>query len=75
MNVAQKSLIALIRVYRLALSPWLGRQCRYLPTCSEYGMEAIQTHGAVKGGWLAAKRIARCRPGSSHGYDPVPPPE
>ena len=73
MNVAQKTLIALIRFYQLALSPWLGRQCRYLPTCSEYGKEAIETHGALKGGWLAIKRIGRCRPGCVHGYDPVPP--
>ena len=73
MNLAQKLLIGAIRVYQLALSPWLGRQCRYLPTCSEYGKEAIEKHGALKGGWLAAKRIGRCRPGCSHGYDPVPP--
>jgi putative membrane protein insertion efficiency factor len=73
MNLAQKSLIGAIHVYQLALSPWLGRQCRFLPTCSEYGCEAIATHGALKGGWLAARRIARCRPGGGHGYDPVPP--
>lgn len=72
MNVVQRGLIGLIRVYQLALSPWLGRQCRYLPTCSEYGKEAIEQHGAVKGVWLAAKRISRCRPGCAHGYDPVP---
>jgi putative membrane protein insertion efficiency factor len=58
-----KLLVGLIRVYQLALSPWLGRQCRYLPTCSEYGKEAIEKHGALKGSWLAAKRIGRCRPG------------
>jgi putative membrane protein insertion efficiency factor len=73
MNLAQKILIAAIRVYQLALSPWLGRQCRFLPTCSEYGKEAIEVHGALKGGWLAAKRIGRCHPGGVHGYDPVPP--
>ncbi len=73
MNRAQKLLIAAIRGYQLMLSPWLGRQCRYLPTCSEYGTEAIIKHGALKGGWLAVKRIARCRPGCAHGYDPVPP--
>ena len=65
MNLAQKLLIGAIRVYQLALSPWLGRQCRYLPTCSEYGKEAIEKHGAIKGSWLAAKRIGRCRPGCS----------
>lgn len=73
MNLAQKLLVAAIRGYQLTLSPWFGRQCRYLPTCSEYGTEAIAQHGALKGGWLAVKRIARCRPGCAHGYDPVPP--
>ena len=75
MNLAQKLLVGLIRGYQLVLSPWLGRQCRYLPTCSEYGKEAIEKHGATKGSWLAAKRIGRCRPGCDHGYDPVPPVE
>ncbi|MEW6118717.1 MAG: membrane protein insertion efficiency factor YidD [Pseudomonadota bacterium] len=75
MNLAQRALIGLIRVYQLAFSPWLGRQCRFLPTCSEYGKEAIEKHGAAKGAWLAAKRIGRCRPGCTHGYDPVPPVE
>jgi len=73
MNPLQRILVGAIRLYQLTLSPWLGRQCRYLPTCSEYGKEAIETHGALKGGWLAAKRIGRCRPGCDHGYDPVPP--
>jgi len=73
MNPLQRILVGAIRLYQLTLSPWLGRQCRYLPTCSEYGKEAIETHGALKGGWLAAKRMGRCRPGCDHGYDPVPP--
>jgi len=73
MNPAQRLLIGAIRFYQLALSPWLGRQCRFLPTCSEYGKEAIARHGALKGSWLAARRIGRCRPGGGHGYDPVPP--
>jgi putative membrane protein insertion efficiency factor len=73
MNLAQKSLILAIRGYQVMLSPWLGRQCRFLPTCSEYGKEAIEKHGAIKGSWLAARRIGRCRPGGPHGYDPVPP--
>lgn len=73
MNPAQRLLIGLIRVYKLFLSPWLGRQCRFLPTCSEYGVEAITRHGAARGAWLTAKRIGRCRPGCTHGYDPVPP--
>ena len=61
MNPAQKLLIGAIRVYQLALSPWLGRQCRYLPTCSEYGKEAIEKHGAWRGSWLAAKRLREGR--------------
>lgn len=73
MNPVQHSLIFLIRAYKLLLSPWLGRQCRFLPTCSEYGVEAITRHGAARGAWLTLKRIGRCRPGCAHGYDPVPP--
>ncbi|GHF00805.1 putative membrane protein insertion efficiency factor [Aliiroseovarius zhejiangensis] len=61
-----------IRAYRLVLSPWVGWSCRYQPTCSAYALEALQTHGAIKGGWMAAKRIARCNPWGSCGYDPVP---
>ena len=69
------ALRGLILVYRYTFSAFMGRQCRYLPTCSEYGKEAIETHGALRGAWLAARRIARCRPGCAHGYDPVPPVE
>ena len=65
-------LIGLVRFYRLAISPWLGMNCRYQPTCSSYAIEALQTHGALKGGWLAAKRIGRCHPWGGSGYDPVP---
>jgi putative membrane protein insertion efficiency factor len=61
-----------VRVYQVALSPLIGRQCRFLPTCSHYAMEALEKHGGVKGGWLAAKRIARCHPFAAAGYDPVP---
>ncbi len=61
-----------IRAYRVVLSPWVGWSCRYQPTCSAYALEALQKHGAIKGGWLAAKRIARCNPWGSCGYDPVP---
>lgn len=68
-------LIALIRVYQVTLSPFLGGQCRYHPTCSRYGVEAIQTHGAWRGGWLTARRIARCHPFARGGYDPPPPPD
>jgi putative membrane protein insertion efficiency factor len=61
-----------VRFYRLVLSPWLGQSCRYQPTCSAYAMEALEKHGALKGGWLAAKRIARCHPWGGSGVDNVP---
>lgn len=63
-----------IRAYRLLLSPWVGRNCRFLPTCSEYALEALDKHGAWYGGWLTIRRLSRCRPGGSDGYDPVPEP-
>lgn len=65
-------LIGLIRIYQYAISPLMGRSCRYVPTCSEYTVEAIRKHGAIKGGWLGAKRIGRCHPWHPGGYDPVP---
>jgi uncharacterized protein len=61
-----------IRLYQLVISPILGPRCRYLPTCSEYAVEAIDRHGVVAGSWLAAKRIARCHPWGGSGLDPVP---
>ena len=61
------------RAYKLTLSPWIGRQCRYLPTCSDYAAEALVLHGPVRGGWLAARRLCRCHPWGGSGYDPVPP--
>lgn len=66
-------LIAMIRLYRLLLSGWLGGQCRFYPSCSHYGEEAIRLHGAVKGAALTAWRIARCGPFTRGGVDPVPP--
>jgi uncharacterized protein len=63
---------AMIRVYQRFLSPSLGKNCRYTPTCSHYAYEAIGRFGALKGGVMAAKRIARCHPLSEGGYDPVP---
>jgi putative membrane protein insertion efficiency factor len=65
-------LLGSIRVYQLALSPWLGLRCRYDPTCSQYAAEALQRHGLLRGIWLAAKRLGRCHPWGRSGYDPVP---
>jgi putative membrane protein insertion efficiency factor len=65
-------LLGFIRLYQLTLSPWLGRQCRYQPTCSVYAAEAIERFGARRGAWLAAKRLGRCHPWGHSGYDPVP---
>lgn len=65
--------IGAIRLYQLFLSPLLGANCRFTPSCSAYGVEAIRLHGPWRGGWLTLRRIARCRPGGGWGYDPVPP--
>ncbi|MEO0545878.1 MAG: membrane protein insertion efficiency factor YidD [Pseudomonadota bacterium] len=68
--------VGLIRFYQLTLSGFVGNSCRHIPTCSEYGYEAIARHGLLRGGWLTAKRVARCGPfkrlGATHGHDPVP---
>ncbi len=64
--------ILLIKLYQLIISPWLGPQCRFTPTCSQYGIEAFKKYGPVKGLWLTLKRIARCNPWGGHGHDPVP---
>ena len=66
-------LIALINVYRWFISPLLGPNCRFYPTCSCYAQEAIQRHGALRGSWLAARRIGRCHPWNPGGVDAVPP--
>ncbi len=65
-------LIGLIRVYRMAISPLFPPVCRFQPTCSQYAIEAIARYGSIKGGWLAAQRLARCHPLHPGGYDPVP---
>lgn len=67
------TLLALpVRAYRLIFSPWVGHNCRYHPTCSAYALEALQKHGAIKGGWLTIRRISRCHPWGSSGIDNVP---
>jgi hypothetical protein len=63
---------ALILVYRWTLSPLLGPRCRFYPSCSAYALEAVDRHGALRGGWLALRRIGRCHPWHPGGYDPVP---
>ena len=73
MGMLQRSLIGLVRAYQVAISPWTPASCRYVPTCSEYAREAIETHGAGRGTWLAARRLLRCHPFAGSGYDPVPP--
>ena len=65
-------LICLIKFYQSAISPHFPPACRYTPTCSAYALEAIKKHGAIKGSWLAMKRISRCHPLGGRGYDPVP---
>ena len=65
-------LLALVAAYRYLLSPMLGRSCRFFPSCSEYAMEALARHGALRGTWLTVRRVARCHPWHPGGYDPVP---
>lgn len=67
-------LSALIRLYQWLVSPWLGPRCRFHPSCSQYALEAISAHGALRGSWLALRRLARCHPWHPGGYDPVPAP-
>ncbi|MBX2925612.1 MAG: membrane protein insertion efficiency factor YidD [Chitinophagaceae bacterium] len=64
--------IWLIKLYQLILSPVMGRSCRFTPTCSHYGIQALKKYGLFKGTWLTIKRISRCHPWGGHGYDPVP---
>jgi uncharacterized protein len=68
----QRILIGGIQFYRKGISPFLPPSCRFIPTCSAYGLEAIEKHGALRGGWLTVKRVLRCHPFCRGGYDPVP---
>ena len=68
----QRALTALVKGYRLFLSPWLGSSCRFTPTCSVYALQALEAHGAAAGAYLTAARIARCHPWCDGGHDPVP---
>ena len=73
LSVVGRLMIGAIRLYQLTLSPVLGTNCRYYPSCSAYAAEAVRLHGPLRGGWLALRRILRCHPWSEGGVDPVPP--
>ena len=68
----KRLLLALIRIYKYVISPFLGRRCRFFPSCSEYAAEAVEKYGAFKGAYLGLKRISRCHPWNPGGFDPVP---
>jgi len=65
-------LIAVLRLYRFFISPLYGQVCRYHPSCSAYALQAVTEYGAIRGSWLAARRLLRCHPWAAGGYDPVP---
>ena len=71
-DLPKRFLMALLRFYKREISPYLPPSCRFVPTCSEYAMQAVMKYGAVKGGYLAVRRILRCHPFHPGGYDPVP---
>jgi putative membrane protein insertion efficiency factor len=73
MSVAARGLAGLVRAYQLVVSPWITQQCRYYPSCSAYALTAVQTHGALRGTWLALRRLLRCHPWTPGGVDHVPP--
>lgn len=72
-NGPRRLAMALIRLYQWTLSPLLGGNCRFYPSCSQYGLEAIERHGAARGGWMALKRVCKCHPLHEGGVDLVPP--
>ena len=72
MSRTARTVLALIRVYKIVLSPLFAGNCRYLPGCADYMTEAITRHGVIRGGWLGTRRLCRCHPFGGHGYDPVP---
>lgn len=71
----KRLLIGLVRGYQLLISPFLGNNCRYSPSCSAYTIEAMEKHGPLKGIWMGMRRVGRCHPFHEGGYDPVPDPE
>jgi uncharacterized protein len=74
LSAGARVLAALITGYRQFISPLLGPHCRFAPSCSAYALEAVRGHGALRGSWLAVRRVARCHPFNPGGFDPVPPP-
>lgn len=72
LRILSLPLVALIKIYQWGISPLIGPNCRFTPSCSNYALEALKKHGLFKGGWLAIKRISRCHPWGGHGIDPVP---
>jgi uncharacterized protein len=72
LTIPQRLALALLRGYKVAFSPLFAGSCRFIPSCSEYASEAVARFGVVRGGWLAARRLARCQPLGPHGLDPVP---
>ena len=72
LKIGSLPFIALVRIYQYVISPVLGPQCRFTPTCSQYAIDALKKYGLLKGLWLSAKRIGRCNPVGGSGYDPVP---
>ena len=73
-KLPQKALIGVVKTYRLLLSPWLGSDCRFEPSCSVYSLQALELHGAAMGSYLTLRRLARCQPWCQGGHDPVPRP-
>lgn len=72
MNIMVRILIFLLKAYQVLLSPFLGQQCRFYPTCSQYGLEAIHKHGAIVGSYYTIRRLLRCHPWHAGGHDPIP---
>jgi hypothetical protein len=75
LTAAQRLLLALLTVYKGFISPLFAGSCRYVPSCSEYARLAVIQHGALRGSWLAVRRLARCHPAGASGFDPVPEPQ
>lgn len=71
MSLAARLLVAIVRLYQASLGPFMGGHCRFSPTCSQYAIDALTAHGAMRGSWLTVRRIGRCHPFGGGGYDPV----